>query len=418
MIKKHRAETVYTVYNILISAFFSLAFTVNMVYFVTTAKLDPLQLVLVGTSLEASIFLFEIPTGIVADAVSRRLSVILGVFLMGIGTFLSGLIPVFIPILIAQVIWGLGYTFTSGALDAWISDEVGEENAGAVFLHGTKVSQYGGLAAIPLSILLAQGNIATPILASGVLFWFLGVYLMRFMPETGFTPTPREDRTTWQHMGRTLRTGASMLRVRPALVSILTIGLFIGLYSEGFDRLWNAHILEQFTFPNLFGLKMIAWFGIMEAAPQLLTILAVRQVEKRTDTSRTPSLVCALAGLSAALIVSLLVFALAGNFWLAVVSVIAIGVVRSLIWPLYTAWVNHRLDSSVRATVLSMSGQVDSIGQITSGPLLGIIARRYGIRTGLLVSVLLLLPVLPLLLRQLKNGELLPERSIAPESQL
>ncbi|MFZ3080653.1 MAG: MFS transporter [Bellilinea sp.] len=418
MIKKHRAETVYTVYNILISAFFSLAFTVNMVYFVTTAKLDPLQLVLVGTSLEASIFLFEIPTGIVADAVSRRLSVILGVFLMGIGTFLSGLIPVFIPILIAQMIWGLGYTFTSGALDAWISDEVGEENAGAVFLHGTKVSQYGGLAAIPLSILLAQGNIATPILVSGVLFWFLGVYLMRFMPETGFTPTPREDRTTWQHMGQTLRTGASMLRVRPALVSILTIGLFIGLYSEGFDRLWNAHILEQFTFPNLFGLKMIAWFGIMEAAPQLLTILAVRQVEKRTDTSRTPSLVRALAGLSAALIVSLLVFALAGNFWLAVVSVIAIGVVRSLIWPLYTAWVNHRLDSSVRATVLSMSGQVDSIGQITSGPLLGIIARRYGIRTGLLVSVLLLLPVLPLLLRQLKNGELLPERSIAPESQL
>ena len=418
MIKKHSAETVYTVYNILISAFFALAFTVNMVYFVTTAKLDPLQLVLVGTSLEVSIFVFEIPTGIVADTVSRRLSVILGVFLMGIGTFLSGLIPVFIPILIAQVIWGLGYTFTSGALDAWISDEVGEENAGAVFLHGTKVSQYGGLAAIPVSILLAQGSIATPILVSGVLFWFLGVYLIRFMPETGFHPTSHEERTTWQHMGQTLRTGAGMLRVRPALVSILTIGLFIGLYSEGFDRLWNAHILEQFTFPNLFGLKMITWFGVMEGAPQLLTILAVSQVEKRADTSRTPSLVRALAALSAALIVSLLVFALAGNFWLAVVSVIAIGVVRSLIWPLYTAWVNHRLDSSVRATVLSMSGQVDSIGQISSGPLLGIIARRYGIRTGLLGSVLLLLPVLPLLLRQLKNGELLPERSIAPESQL
>ncbi|HBA92580.1 MAG: MFS transporter [Bellilinea sp.] len=418
MIKKHSAETVYTVYNILLSAFFALAFTVNMVYFVTTAKLDPLQLVLVGTSLEASIFLFEIPTGIVADIVSRRLSVILGVFLMGIGTFLSGLIPVFIPILIAQVIWGLGYTFTSGALDAWISDEVGEANAGAIFLHGAKVSQYGGLAAIPISILLAQGSIATPILVSGVLFGFLGFYLIGFMPETGFHPTPREDRTTWQHMGQTLRSGANMLRVRPALVGILTIGLFIGLYSEGFDRLWNAHILEQFTFPDLFGLKMITWFGVMEAAPQLLTILAVSQVQKRADTSQTPSLVRALTALSAALIVSLLVFALAGAFWLAAVSVIAIGVVRSLIWPLYTAWVNHRLDSNVRATVLSMSGQVDSIGQISSGPLLGIIARRYGIRTGLLGSVLLLLPVLPLLLRQLKNGELLPERSIAPESQL
>lgn len=418
MTKKHRAETVYTVYNIWISALFALAFTVNMVYFVTTAKLDPLQLVLVGTLLEASIFLFEIPTGIVADTLSRRLSVILGVFLMGIGTFLSGLIPVFIPILFAQVIWGLGYTFTSGALDAWISDEVGEEHAGAVFLHGAKVSQYGGLAAIPASILLAQGSIATPILVSGVLFWLLGGYLMRFMPETGFHPTPREERTNWQHMGQTLRTGIGILRVRPALTGILTIGLFIGLYSEGFDRLWNAHILEQFSFPQIAGMKMITWFGIMEATQQFLTILAVSRVEKRADTSQTSSLVRGLAALSAALLVSLLIFALAGNLWLAVVSVIAIGVVRSLIWPLYTAWVNHRLDSSVRATVLSMSGQVDSIGQITSGPLLGVIARHYGIRTGLLGSVLLLLPVLPLLLRQLKNGERQPESAIVPESQL
>ncbi|MHB1482883.1 MAG: MFS transporter, partial [Bellilinea sp.] len=100
--KRHKAETVYTVYNIFVSALFALAFTVNMVYFVTVAKLDPLQLILVGTALEASILVFEIPTGIVADTISRRLSVILGVFLMGIGTFLSGYIPVFTSILVAQ----------------------------------------------------------------------------------------------------------------------------------------------------------------------------------------------------------------------------------------------------------------------------------------------------------------------------
>ena len=83
-----------------------------------------------------------------------------------------------------------------------------------------------------------------------------------------------------------------------------------------------------------------------------------------------------MAGLSAALAGFLLLFALAGNLWLSVSAVIAIGVVRGLIWPLYIAWVNHRLDSSVRATVLSMSGQVDSIGQIASGPLLGVVARN------------------------------------------
>jgi len=64
-----------------------------------------------------------------------------------------------------------------------------------------------------------------------------------------------------------------------------------------------------------------------------------------------------------------------------------------------------------------MSGQVDSIGQIASGPLLGVVARNFGIRTGLISSVLLLLPVLPLLLRQFKNGESHPEMIISPESQ-
>ena len=417
MLKQHTARTVYSVFNTATSLFFALSFVVNMVYFVTVAHLNPLQLVLVGTSMELSIFIFEIPTGVVADTISRRLSVIIGVFIIGVGTFLMGSIPQFLPILVAQIVWGLGYTFTSGALDAWISDEVGEENAPAIFLHGTKMSQWGGLAGVPIAILLAQGQLNTPILVSGVLFGVLGFYLIRFMPENGFSPTPREDRTNWQHMVGTMRSGIGMLKVRPALVSILFIGLFFGLYSEGFDRLWNAHILEQFTFPELFGLKMITWFGIMEAIQQILLIVVVSQVEKRADNSKTPTLIRSLAGLSAALAGFLLLFALAGNLWLSVSAVIAIGVVRGLIWPLYIAWVNHRLDSSVRATVLSMSGQVDSIGQIASGPLLGVVARNFGIRTGLIGSVLLLLPVLPLLLRQLKNGETEPEMVVLPESQ-
>lgn len=416
MTKQHAAKTVYSLFNIFTSAFYALAFTVNMVYFFTVAKLDPLQLVLVGTTLEFSILVFEIPTGIVADSISRRLSVIIGVFLIGAGTFLTGLVPTFLAILLGQVIWGLGYTFTSGALDAWISDEVGEEQAGAMFLHGTRVSQHGSLAAVPFSILLAQGSLATPILVSGGLFWLFGLYLMRFMPEAGFRPTPKEDRSTWQHMGQTLRSGIAMLKVRPVLINILLIGLFFGLYSEGFDRLWNAHILDQFTFPDIPGVKMITWFGIIEVTQQFLTILAVRQVEKRADTRQIPVLVRTLAGLSAGLTAALLLFALAGNLWLAAAAVIGIGILRSLIWPLYTAWVNHRLDSSVRATVLSMAGQIDSLGQIVSGPALGVVARQYGIRSGLLGSVLLLLPVVPLLLRQLKNGESLPKTTLETNS--
>ena len=59
--------------------------TVNMVFMVEVAGLDPLQMVLVGTVLEGWLFLFEIPTGVVADAVSRRLSVIIGHVMIGVG---------------------------------------------------------------------------------------------------------------------------------------------------------------------------------------------------------------------------------------------------------------------------------------------------------------------------------------------
>lgn len=376
-----------------------------MVYFYTEVGLNPLQMVLVGTALETSILAFEIPTGIVADSLSRRKSVIIGVFLLGAGTVLFGLIPRFWVIILAQIIWGLGYTFTSGALEAWISDEVGEEHTGAIFLHGTRVSQYGWLAAIPLSVLLAQTRLTTPIFASGGLFWLLGFYLILYMPETGFHPLPRQGRNNWQQMLQTFQGGLGMLRQRPVLINILLIGLFFGLYSEGYDRLWNAHILEQFTFPRLPGLQMITWFGIIEAASRLLILLAVRPVEKRTDSSQIHHLVRWQAVLSVALLLSLLLFALAGNLWLAISAVLAIGVLREMIWPLYLAWVNHRIDPQVRATVLSMSGQVDSLGQIISGPLLGSIANRFGIRYGLLGSVLILFPVIPLLITQLRNNQ-------------
>ena len=87
--------------------------TVSLVFMVEVAGLDPLQMVLVGTVLELSVFLFEIPTGVVADRSSRRTSVIIGHFLIGVGFLVMVVKPVFAMILLAQVIWGVGWTFGS-----------------------------------------------------------------------------------------------------------------------------------------------------------------------------------------------------------------------------------------------------------------------------------------------------------------
>jgi len=115
MRKRPSPFAVYIALQGLSSLLFSLIFTVNLLYHVTVANLTPLQLVLVGTTLETTVFLFEIPTGVLADVKSRRLSVIIGYVVMGFGFLVEGLLPFFWPLAAAQVLWGLGYTFTSGA---------------------------------------------------------------------------------------------------------------------------------------------------------------------------------------------------------------------------------------------------------------------------------------------------------------
>jgi DHA3 family tetracycline resistance protein-like MFS transporter len=143
-----RALRIYLIFNALTSLAYSMIFTLYNVYVVTTAGLDPLQLVLLGTALELSVFVFEVPTGVVADVFSRRLSILIGLVLIGIGFVVTGVFPSFWLILFGQVLWGLGFTFTSGAQQAWISDEIGEERAAAAFLRGAQLENVGALAGV------------------------------------------------------------------------------------------------------------------------------------------------------------------------------------------------------------------------------------------------------------------------------
>jgi len=124
---KNRAVKTYVGLRLFSALFFAVIVTVNLVYQATVVGLGPLQLVLVGTLLETVTFLFEIPTGIVADLYSRKLSVMIGVFLIGLGFVIEGAVPAFTAVLLAQIVWGIGFTFVSGAREAWIADEVGEE---------------------------------------------------------------------------------------------------------------------------------------------------------------------------------------------------------------------------------------------------------------------------------------------------
>ena len=86
----------------------ALAFTLMLVLQVQVVGLSPFQLVIMGTAMEVTLLLCEIPTGAVADLYSRRRSVLIGTTIIAVSLLLQGGWPSFWPTLIAQVVWGLG----------------------------------------------------------------------------------------------------------------------------------------------------------------------------------------------------------------------------------------------------------------------------------------------------------------------
>jgi DHA3 family tetracycline resistance protein-like MFS transporter len=105
-----------------------------------------------------------------------------------------------------------------------------------------------------------------------------------------------------------------------------------------------------------------------------------------------------------------LVFAFAGGFALAAAALLAVFVARGLANPLYLTWLNQQIsDSSVRATVISISGQANAVGQAAGGPLLGAVGNVFGIPAALAGGALLLLPALAVYARALRYGGVEPE---------
>jgi DHA3 family tetracycline resistance protein-like MFS transporter len=411
ILKRFSASSIYLVYNACTALFFAIVFTANLIYQVTVVSLNPLQLVLVGAVLESACFIFEIPTGLVADVYSRRLSVVIGTILIGIGFLIEGSFPYFGAVLVAQIVWGLGYTFTSGATEAWIADEVGEERAGASFVRGKQASLFGGLAGTLISAALGSLRINVPILVGGSLFELLAVFLVIAMPEHGFTPGIQRIHSSaepdlgerFKDLFSTFSAGVRLVRGRPALITLLWVGLFYGLYSEGFDRLWTPHLLNDIRLPLVSDLQPVVWFSLISFTGQLLSLAASELARRHLSPDSPRDTLLMLAGDSLAIVTGLVAFALSRNFTLAVVSVWLIVAARSLNQPYFTAWANRQVTSSVRATVLSLASQVDSLGQIAGGPLLGWIGLSVSIPAALLASAVLLAPALGLLAGQIKG---------------
>ena len=269
-------------------------------------------------------------------------------------------------------------------MDAWLADEVGDERLTGVYLRGAQVGRWATVLGIGASVGLALVDVRLPIVLGGVGTIALAVFYAGWMPETRFTPAPREGRGAFAHMAHTGRAGARLVRSRPTLLAFLGVAAFVGMWSESYDRLWQAHLIEDVGLPSIGGLDPVVWFGILGVVGTLLSIAVAAPLGRRLEHGSQATVARALGWLYASLAVSSFVFALAGSLWLAVLGSYGIFVARQVAGPLFTAWLNRSVDdSTVRATTLSIVNQADAIGQWTGGPAIGALGTVTSIRVAL-----------------------------------
>lgn len=389
------AQRTWLLYSGLTGLATATGWTVAAVYFVREVGMGPLELVLAGTALEVAYFLFEVPTAVVADSYSRRASVVLAQVLMGAGFILTAAFPEVWVVLAAAALTGFGWTFKSGAEDAWLADEVGPERMARSYQRGAQVARALSLAGIGLAVGLALVDLRLPLAVGGLLFLALGLLLLLFMPEQGFRPAPRGELGRVRALAGTAREGGRLVRARPVLVLIVGIAFFGGMWSEGLDRLWEAHLLVDVGVPGLGSLDPILWFGVLNAGALLLALAFAQPLVPRFERAGRRAMARILLVLDSVLIAATLAFALAGSFVLAVAAFWTIDVARSLSYPVWATWLNANVDDSrIRATVISITNLGDSAGEWGGGPALGAVGSAFGMRTALSVGALVLAPAL------------------------
>jgi DHA3 family tetracycline resistance protein-like MFS transporter len=404
MDRRLSAAATYLLYSAWEGFAMRLAFTIFTVFVVVELGLGPLELVLLGTALEGSYLLFEVPTGVVADTFGRKRSVVLGALGTGVAWLVLGVASTFWLAVVSQVMWGIAATFMSGADVAWLTDEVGEDEARTLYVRSEQVWHVAALVGIVVSVALATVDLRAPIFATGIGMIALGAVLAVVMPETAFTPRDRaEGASAVAGMVATFREGVAAVRAHHVLVLIIAVAALHGASTEGFDRLSDFHLLVDIGLPAFGGLDRIAWFGVLDGVALLAGLVAVTVVKRRLHLEGHAHVARILAAIDVGLVVAVVIFGVTTSFAAAVAVFWVAGGLRSAREPIYTAWINQGLDARTRATINSMGTQADAIGQAAGGPVLGVVGNR-SVPLALVLSAVLRLPALLLYARAVRRG--------------
>jgi MFS family permease len=326
----------------------------------------------------AGMVLFEVPTGVVADTVGRRRSYLLGTVTLAVSTLLYVLLwevkAPFWEWALASMILGLGFTFFSGAVEAWLVDALkatgfkGELEA--VFGRGQIVTGIAMLTGSAAGGFIAQQtSLGVPFVLRGIVLIVMFVVAFRLMHDVGFTPVKSTGviPETRKILSDSIDYGWRVPAVKWLMLESLFTG-GVGIYA--FYAL-QPYLLQLYGDPHAYQIAGLT--AAIVAGAQILGGMAAPRI-RRLFKRRTTALLLT-AGASVA---TLGLIGVANSFWPVIGLIVVWGLLFAATMPIRQSYINGMIPSQQRATILSFDSMMGSTGGVWAQPVLGRAADVWG----------------------------------------
>lgn len=372
--------------------------------FLLDAGLTLFEVFIANAAFTAAMALFEVPTGVVADTRGRRVSFLLAAAITAVGTLAyvgaalaGGGLLLFCA---AGVVLGLGFTFYSGAVEAWLVDALKatgyQEELDAVFARAEMVAGVAMLLGTVGGGLLGQLDLALPYGVRAVLCAGAFMVGLRWMHDSGFTPRTLHLRGIVAELRKVGRAGLTYGWRSPPMRLLMSHALLLSGFFMWAWYAWPPYFLALFGRDAVWLAGVIAaLFSLAGIAGNVLVRRLVLPGGRRTTLLLGASLVLAAAMAGTGGIQS---------FWVTVPVFLLGAVAAGVLEPVRQTYLHKSIPSSERATLVSFDALMASLGGIGWQVGLGYLSQRRSVPAGFLVGGLAMLLAVPLFLRLRRLG--------------
>lgn len=406
-----RVVTVYAAVTGLFTLAASLIWAINTLFLLRTGGLDLFEVMVANATFTLASLVFEVPTGVIADTLGRRVSMLLCSAILMMSTVLYVLTPRMgwglAGFVVASAALGLGFTFQTGAADAWLVDALdfaGHEGPKErAFATGQVAAGTGMLLGSLLGGVLGQSDLSWPFVVRAFLLAVTFVVTLAFVRDEGFTPRPLRMRSFGDEARKVFAAGVRFGWRNPVIKPLLWISGCGGVFYMFAFYAWQPYMLA------LLGLDAVWLLGVVQAGFSAAGIIGnslVGRIMRAGEGRRDPARV--LAGLGGAEFGVGIAIAVVGLIWrvpgvvpaaIVITLWLAWGFIYGVYGPVRMAYLNAHIPSSQRATVISLDAFFADGGAAVGQPALGWISRRQSISVAWLIGAAGMAVAAPLYLR-------------------